>query len=155
MAKLLDKYQALKCALDTGAQTAKPNLEQIWRSQELLYRISVLETFQMFDRCAPTGTDIKILVTHYQMMDAFIQNLTQERRYGTATDEKNQKQRETAHSSLLRVIQDYRRRFGSFAPGSDTQYQMDIRNTIIAAISVWIEYRNTYVMINIKKEAAQ
>ena len=151
MANLLDKYLGI---LDAGIGNTKPSPEQIWRHQELWYRVSVLETFQMFDRSAPKSMDMKALVTHYQMMDAFTQNLTQERRFGTAADENIQKQRETVHGSLLRVIQDYRRRFGSFAPGSDTQYQADIHNTIITVITVWVEYRNTYVMVNTKKEAA-
>ena len=154
MAKLLDKYQTQKCALEAGMQTAKPGPEHIWQHQELLYRISVLETFQMFDQSAPKSMNMKSLVTHYQMMDAFIQNLSLERRSGTAADENIQKQRDTAHGSLLRVIQDYRRRFGSFSPITDIQYQNDIHNVIITVITVWIEYRNTFVLINTKREAA-
>ena len=154
MAKLLDKYQAQKCTIEAGKQNAKLGPEQIWQYQELLYRISVLETFQMFDQSAPKSVDMKSLVLHYQMIDAYIQNLTQERRSGTSADENTQKQRDTAHSSLLRVIQDYRRRFGSFAPSTGIQYQTDIHNVIISVITVWIEYRNTFIMLNTKKEAA-
>ena len=151
MAKLLDKYISL---LDVERQNTSPSPDQIWQNQELLYRISALETLQMFYRSAPKSADMKLLVVHYQMMDAFIQNLTLERRSMTSADENIQKQCETAHGSLLRVIKDYRRRFSSFAPSNDTQYQTDIQKVIIAVIAVWIEYRNTFVMINTKKEAA-
>jgi hypothetical protein len=147
MATLLEQYQSLKNGFDAGLSAAMPGPDQIWRHLEALYRIAALETFQTFSRTAPKSADMKLLGTHYQMVDAYIQNLTQERRCGNTADEDVQKQRDAAHGSLLRVIQDYRKRFSSFAPGNDTQYQADIRNAISAVVSVWLQYRNTYVAI--------
>jgi hypothetical protein len=147
MATLLEKYQSLKNGFDAGLPIARPGPEQIWQHQETLYRIAALETFYAFTRTAPKSADMKVLAAHYQMVDAYIQNLTQERRCGGTAGEDAQKQRDTAHGSLLRVVQDYRKRFGSFAPVNDTQYQADIRNAISAVVSVWIQYRNTFVVI--------
>jgi hypothetical protein len=155
MATILEKYQEHKNSFRTQPQIAMPGPEHIWRFQELVYRIGALETFQWFSVTAPESTDVHTLVTHYQMMDAYVQNLTQERRYGIPVDEDTQKQRDTAYDSLLRVILDYRRRFGSYAPAGDTQYPADIRHAIGAVIPAWIQYRNTYVLITLAKEAAQ
>jgi signal transduction protein with GAF and PtsI domain len=147
MSTLLEKYQAMKNGFDAGLSAAMPSPSQIWQHQEALYRIAALETFQSFVRTVPKSADMKVLLTHYQMVDAYIQNLTQERCGGNGVSEDIHKQRETAHASLEKVVQDYRRRFGSFAPGSDTQFQTDIRNVISAVVPVWIQYRNTYVAI--------
>jgi hypothetical protein len=147
MATLLEKYQTQKSVFDTTLSSAEPHPSQIWQHQELLYRIAALETFRVFAETAPKSTDMSVLVPHYRMVDAYIHHLTQERRYENSADEAFQKQRDTAHAGLLKVIMDYRKRFGSFAPGNDTQYQADIRNAIGTVISAWIQYRNTYVEI--------
>jgi hypothetical protein len=147
MATLLEKYQALKNGFDASLPSAQPHPSQIWQHQELLYRIAALDTFRIFVETAPKSVEMNVLVTHYRMVDAYIQHLTQERRCGNSADEAVRKQRDTAHGSLLKVVQDYRRRFGSFAPGNNTQYQADIRNAIGVVVSAWIQYRNTYVEI--------
>jgi hypothetical protein len=151
MATLLEKYQALKNGFDATLSSAEPQPSQIWQHQELLYRIAALDTFRIFAVTAPKSVDMNALVAHYRMVDAHIHHLTQERRYENSADDAVRKQRETAHGSLLKVVQDYRRRFGSFAPGNDMQYQADIRNAIGTVVSAWIQYRNTY--IEIQKEA--
>ena len=103
----------------------------------------------MFAKTAPQSVDAKILVSHYQMVDAFIQNIASERRYGINASEEVKKQRDTAHNNLHRVIQDYRTRFGSFTPGGDTGcYRKAISNIIQTILPVWIQYRQTYIEIS-------
>ena len=148
MPTILESYQAGKNSFDAGIQTAMPSPAQIWVQQETIYRIEVLETCLMFAKTAPQSVDAQTLVSHYQMVDAFIQNLTSERRYGTSAGEETKKQRETAYNNLLRVIQDYRARFGSFTPGGDTGcYRKTISNVIQTILPVWIQYRQTYIEI--------
>ena len=55
--------------------------------QEVLYRIEVLEACKMFSKTAPVTTEMKPLVTHYQMVDAYLQCLSRERRIGMPADE--------------------------------------------------------------------
>jgi len=149
MPTILESYQAGKNSFDTGIQTAAPSPAQIWVQQETIYRIEVLETCQMFAKTAPQSVDAQILVSHYQMVDAYIQNLTSERRYGTSANDEIKKQRETAYNNLLRVIQDYRARFGSFTPGGDTGcYRKTISKVIQTILPVWIQYRQTYIEIS-------
>ena len=151
MPTMLETYQAGKNSFDTSIQTAMPAPDQIWIQQETIYRIEVLETCQMFAKTAPQSVDVQVLSPHYQMVDAYIQNLTQERRYGMSAGEETKKQRETAYSNFLRVIQDYRARFGSFSPGGDTGcYRKTISKVIQTVLPVWIQYRQTY--IEIKRE---
>jgi len=152
MATLLETYLARKNIFDGAFQTAMPGLDQIWRQQETLYRLEVLETCQMFVKSAPNTTDTEILIPHYQMVDAYIQNIALERKYGVIPTEEVKKQRETASGNLSLIIQDYRKRFGSFAPGNDAgSYRKAIAGVIQTILPVWIQYRQTY--IEIKKEA--
>ena len=140
MATLLETYIDLKNSFDeeTGSN-------QIWEQQELLYRISVLETCQRFVKTAPHSADSKELLGHYQLLDAYLQNLTLERRFGARI---NEKQCNTAHGNLLQVIQDYRKRFSSFAPGNDANcYRNTIAGVIQTVLPVWIQYRQTYTEI--------
>ena len=153
MATMLETYHIQKSSFDSSIQTAMPGPEQIWRQQEVLYRIEVLETCQMFIKSAPNSLDVKLLVTHYQMVDAYVQNLALERRYGVNSGEETKKQRDTAYGSLNQVIESYRKGFGSFAPGNDAGcYKKTIASVIQTVLPVWILYRQTYT--EIKKEAA-
>lgn len=153
MATMLDNYKNLRQGLDVQMKDSPPS-NQVWQYQELLYRIEVLEACQMLQKVAPINADAKALITHYQMVDAYIQGLTSERRYGTASDENIQMQRNTSYQNLCRVIQDYRKRFASFAPSNPDQYRKEIGRAISTVLPAWIQYRNTYVTVN-KKEAAQ
>jgi len=151
MATILENYLGLKTTLDAGMQTAKPGPAQIWQYQELLYRIEVLQACQMFQKSAPESTDGKILCQHYQMMDAYIQNLLQERQNVAGKD---RQPTQTAYNSFFGVVSDYRKRFGSFAPGNDAgKYGKEIAAVVRAVLPAWIQYRETYVTI-ITKGAA-
>ena len=151
MPTMLEIYQAGKNSFDIGIQMAMPSPAQIWIQQETIYRIEVLETCQMFAKTAPQSVDGQILAPHYQMVDAYIQNLSQERRYGMSVGDETKKQRETAYNNFFRVIQDYRARFGSFTPGGEPGcYRKTITSVIQAILPVWVQYRQTY--IEIKRE---
>jgi hypothetical protein len=153
MATLLENYYDRSNKFDSGMLTAAPGPADIWRQQELLYRIEVLEACQLFAKTAPQSTETGDLVWHFQMMDAYIQNLTIERRFGAKADETLQNRRNTSLVNLLRVIQDYRKRLGSFSPGNDAGfYRKTITSVIQAVLPAWIQYRQTYIEIN--KEAA-
>ena len=153
MATMLECYQAQKINFDNGTRIAMPDPAQIWRQQELLYRIEVLEACQMFVKTAPNSADLNILVSHYQMVDAYIHNLTLERRYGMNSNDETKKQRDTAFNSLSLVIESYRKHFGSFTPDNDIGcYRKTITSVIQTVLPVWIQYRQTY--IEIKKETA-
>jgi len=153
MATLLDTYQACKAGFENEALGSAPGPAELLRRQEIMYRICVLDTCQMFVKAAPESVDVGILVQHYQIVDAYFHNLTLERKYGINPDGDIKKQRETAFNNLCLIIQDYRKRFGSFAPGNDPGcYRKTISGVIQTVLPVWIQYRQTY--LEIKKEAA-
>ena len=153
MATLIESYTTCKNSFTTGMQTAMPGPAQVWHQQEVLYRIGVLEACQMFMQTAPKSADAKNLHWHYQMLDAYFQGLTTERRYGLGSGDDVQKRRDAAQGNLLSVIADYRKRFGSFSPGNDDEcYRKTIKNVIQTVLPVWIQYRQTY--IELMKEAA-
>ena len=152
MATLLESYTTSKNSFDADIQAAIPKPMQVLHQQEVLYRISVLEGCQMFAKAAPRSVDVKCLLWHYQMLDAYFQNLTMERKYGLGTGEDVQKRRDAAQGNLLNVIADYRKRFSSFSPGNDEGcYKKTITSVIQTVLPAWIQYRQTYV--EIAKEA--
>ena len=153
MGTMLERYWAIKVDMDSGMQTAKPPPEQIWQYQELLYRIEVLQACRMFQKTAPESADVKVLTPHYQMLNAYIENLTLERRGCAANSGDMQAQRDTARGNLRRVVEDYRKRFGSFAPGNDAgRYGKEISSVIKAVLPAWIQYRQACTEIS--KEVA-
>lgn len=115
--------------------------------QELKYRIGVLETFQAFLKTAPITTDIRQLQFHYQLVKAYIGFLESERKFGSATDDEGKKKRSTAAETLARVAADHRKRFCSFRATTPDQYKKEIGNLIGTVLPVWVQYRNTYVLI--------
>ena len=154
MATMLENYLEQKNSLDVLMATQPLASNRVWQYQELLYRIEVLGVCQMFSKTAPQTMESKALVAHYQMVDAYIQSLSCERRYGESQDDDSQKRRNTAHNSLQSVIMDHRKRFASFAPDSDERYKSEILKAINTILPAWIGYRNTFVEITKIEEAA-
>ncbi len=145
---MLEKYQHTFAGLASGQPVP---LEQAWTYQELLYRMEVLQTCQMFCANAPVGSDMQSMLTHYQMVDGYLENLKNERRFGIPAPDDEQKQRDTAHQNLCRIVADYRKRFGSFSPVNPEQYKNEIGKTITTFLPAWLQTRNAYTKINTKE----
>lgn len=133
---------------------AKPPISpaDLWLYGEILYRIGVLETCQMYLRSAPITREVPCLQGHYMMLDAYVQNLARERRYGPNRGPDTQKERDAAQVNLERVIQDYRKRFTGFQPAEPEAYQKEIGRVITTLLPAWLQYRNTFVPLKNKKE---
>lgn len=82
MATWLSEYKNLKNEMEKQIGAGHVSLEQLMLYQELLYRIEVLYASQAFCQTAPVTTDVAVLSGHYQLVDAYIQCLTKERRLG-------------------------------------------------------------------------
>ena len=82
MATWLSEYKNLKNEMEKQIGAGHASLEQLMLYQELLYRIEVLYASQAFCQTAPVTTDVAVLSGHYQLVDAYIQCLTKERRLG-------------------------------------------------------------------------
>ena len=117
---MLSSALPLTCLLYTSQRMAQApiNAVDLWYYGEIVYRVGVLETCQMYLRSAPVSMNTPELLGHYQMMDAYVQSLALERRYGPDRGPDTQKEREAAQSNLGRVIQEdvYKRQRSGF-PG--------------------------------------
>ena len=84
------------------------------------------------------------------MMDAYVQSLALERRYGRTAS--GYTERAGSRSEYLgRVIQDYRKRFSAFSPTAAMAYKKKLTgyyNTAAGMAAVW----NTFVPIKKAKE---
>ena len=152
MATYLDEYRNRKLSFAPLLQAGKMTLGDTMVYQELLYRIQVLETCQMYLRSAPITREVPCLQGHYMMLDAYVQNLARERRYGPNRGPDTQKERDAAQVNLERVIQDYRKRFTGFQPAEPEAYQKEIGRVITTLLPAWLQYRNAFVPLKNKKE---
>jgi phosphohistidine phosphatase SixA len=148
---ILEKLRAQKAELETQAALTP---EQLWLFQELNYRMDVFECCQKFRSSAPQTIDTKALCQHYKLVNAYVQQLTEERQLGKAADETQQKHRAAALQNLQAVVADYRRRFQSYRPGAPEQYAADIGSALQTVLIAWTQHRNCYTEINTKENAS-
>ena len=106
MATVLENYYGYRQQLLQRMAQPPISPADLWLYGEILYRIGVLETCQMYLRSAPITREVPCLQGHYMMLDAYVQNLARERRYGPNRGPDTQKERDAAQVNLERVIQD-------------------------------------------------
>ena len=152
MATVLENYYGFRQQLLQRMSQQQITAGDLWLYGEILYRIGVLETCQMYLRSAPITNEMSFLVGHYQMLDAYVQNLARERRYGPNRGPDTQKERDAAQVNLERVIQDYRKRFSGFQPAEPDAYQKEIGRVITTLLPAWLQYRNTFVPLQKNKK---
>lgn len=152
MATVLENYYGFRQLLLQRMSQQQITAGDLWLYGEILYRIGVLETCQMYLRSAPITNEMSFLVGHYQMLDAYVQNLARERRYGPNRGPDTQKERDAAQVNLERVIQDYRKRFSGFQPAEPDAYQKEIGRVITMFLPAWLQYRNTFVPLQKNKK---
>jgi len=145
MATILDQYREKQNVIRSKAAENSLMLEELLTMQELNYRICVLETFQTFCKSAPITMDTKAMGYHFQLVNAYVNFVLNERRFGPKTDADGQKKRETALMSFERVVQDGKKRFSSFSAGTNEQYKKSISQYVNTILPVWMQYRNTYI----------
>lgn len=149
MATTLDQYREKQTVIRSQISENSLPPEDLVGMQELNYRICVLETFQAFCKSAPITMDTRVMGYHFQLVDAYVRFILTERRFGPKADLEGKKRQETALSSLESIVQDSRKRFSSFAAGTQEQYKSCISQYINTILPVWVQYRNTYVNINL------
>lgn len=145
MATILEQYKEAQNVIRSKAAENSLMLEDLLIMQELNYRICVLETFQTLCKAAPVTMDTNALGYHFQLVDAYVEFILHERRFGARTDAEGLKKRETALISFERIVQDGRKRFSSFLPKTNEQYQRSVSQYINTILPAWMQYRNAYI----------
>ena len=144
---LLEQYSAKLNEMNEKIRAGQLPPEEMLVYQELMYRIGTLNTCKALCASAPIGTETTKLCYHYQVVAMFIKMVSGERQVGSKTDEDGKKKRGAAKETIDRVMNDGVRRFSSFNPKTDDLYKKTVSEFINAYISVWIQYRNTYINI--------
>ncbi len=145
--KLIDQYLEKQKAVRAHIEAGELPPDQLFYFQELNYRICVLETMRDFCNSAPQTTELRILSTHYRVVDAYVRFILAERQFGCKTDEDGEKRRETAHTALEKVVFDCARKFSGYQVSSANQYKEQITTAINTIMPVWLEYRTTYIKL--------
>lgn len=145
MATTLEQYYQMRQQLDGRIAAGKIDTPKLLGYQELLYRISVLESCMNFIKTTPVSTDLKILGEHYKVVEAFFTSLTQERQFGLPADERLRNQRATALSNLQTVVNCFRKQFQSYNAQSAEVYRESITKMVNTILPAWLQYRYTYI----------
>ena len=145
--QLLEVYKNKQAELQEKIGAKGLKLDVLPVLQELNYRIFVFETIQAFCRTAPVTLEKKTLSYHFQLISASLRSLIGERKFGPQPDEELKQKRDTASSSLEKVISDGIERFKGFDPMEPIEYKNKVSKLVNAILNVWIQYRNTYVNV--------
>ena len=145
MATTLDMYYQNKQQLNAIIAEHKLTMDQLLGYQDLLYRISILESCMNFVKTAPVTADVSAMSYHYKIVDALFTCLLQERQFGIPADEKLKKQRATALGHLQTVSTSFRKQFQSFAPTTPEAYRDAISKMVNTVLPAWLQYRFTYI----------
>lgn len=151
MATILGMYSDMRNNIRKQINAGKAQVSDSLLIQELNYRIGVLETFQDLLASAPTTTDKQVIGLHYHIVTGNIKCLMDERRFGPKVNDEGLKRRETAFTSFDNVAKDGTRRFGSFTGDNAEWYRNEINNYIKTILPMWVQYRNTYINIEVSK----
>lgn len=145
MATTLEQYYQMKQQLTARIEDGTINVDQVLGYQELLYRISVLESCMNFAKTAPVTENITMMSYHYQVVEAFFGSLLQERLVGVPADETVRNQRTTALNNLRTVFESFQKQFKSFKPDVPEAYRGAIAKMINTILPAWLQYRFTYI----------
>ena len=150
MATVLEQYRLRQSAWNAQSAAGKLPVDTLLPMLELNYRVDVIDTFQIICKTAPVSNDGKTLAFHYQLVDAYIQLLLRERKFGSRADEAGMKRRQTAEESLLRVVRENRRQFSSFKVSTPDQYKGAVCKLVNTFLPIWLQYRETYIHIQLQ-----
>ena len=145
MATTLEQYNQMKQQLTAKIADGTMTVDQLLGYQELLYRISVLESCMNFVKTAPVTNDMKVMSYHYQVVEALFTCLVQERQFGIPADDVVRKQRATALENLQTVVNSFRKQFQSFKPAAPEAYHAAVTKMVNTILPAWLQYRFTYI----------
>lgn len=145
MATTLEQYNQMKQQLTAKIADGSMTVDQLLGYQELLYRISVLESCMNFVKTAPVTNDMKVMSYHYQVVEALFTCLVQERQFGIPADDVVKKQRATALENLQTVVNSFRKQFQSFKPAAPEAYRAAVTKMVNTILPAWLQYRFTYI----------
>ena len=145
MATTLEQYNQMQQQLTAKIADGSMTVDQLLGYQELLYRISVLESCMNFVKTAPVTNDMKVMSYHYQVVEALFTCLVQERQFGIPADDVVRKQRATALENLQTVVNSFRKQFQSFKPAAPEAYRAAVTKMVNTILPAWLQYRFTYI----------
>ena len=152
MAKILDIYKEKQIIVEQAVNQNMLPLSDLERVQELRYRIGVIEALRIYCKTAPVTDNIKIMLEHFNQVFNYLGDLSKEHLVKDSKDEVVMNARKTAKEALADSYTGMANVFGHFKATSQNSYQEQIIKIVNGFIPVWLQYRDTLILVKIAKE---
>ncbi len=152
MAKILDVYKEKQNIVEQAVNQNMLPLSDLERVQELRYRIGVIEALRIYCKTAPVTDNVKTMVEHFTQVFNYLRGLQNEHAVQESTDEAVINTRKTAKAALADAYNGIANTMSSFKMTSNEYYKETVIKMINGFIPVWLQYRDTLVLIKVSKE---
>ncbi len=152
MAKILDIYKEKQNIVEQAINQNMLPLGDLERAQELRYRIGVIEALRIYCKTAPVTDNIKTMVEHFTQVFNYLSGLQKEHLVQDSNDEAVNNTRNTAKAALADAYNGIANTMSSFKMTSNEYYKETVIKMINGFIPVWLQYRDTLILIKIPKE---
>lgn len=152
MAKILDVYKEKQNIVEQAVNQNMLPLSDLERVQELRYRIGVIEALRIYCKTAPVTDNVKTMVEHFTQVFNYLRGLQNEHAVQESTDEAVINTRKTAKAALADAYNGIANTMSSFKMTSNEYYKETVIKMINGFIPVWLQYRDTLILIKVPKE---
>lgn len=152
MAKILDIYKEKQNIVEQAVNQNMLPLSDLERVQELRYRIGVIEALRIYCKTAPVTDNVKTMVEHFTQVFNYLRGLQNEHTVHESTDEAVTNTRNTAKAALADAYNGIANTMSSFKMTSNEYYKETVIKMINGFIPVWLQYRDTLILIKVPKE---
>lgn len=152
MAKILDIYKEKQNIVEQAVNQNMLPLSDLERVQELRYRIGVIEALRIYCKTAPVTDNVKTMVEHFTQVFNYLRGLQNEHTVQESTDEAVTNTRNTAKAALADAYNGIANTMSSFKMTSNEYYKETVIKMINGFIPVWLQYRDTLILIKVPKE---
>lgn len=152
MAKILDIYKEKQNVVEQAINQNILPLSDLERVQELRYRIGVIEALRIYCKMAPITDNIEMMLKHFNQVFDYLGALAKEHLVKDSKDESINNARKTAKLALSDTYTGMANVFGHFKATSQNSYKEQIIKVINGFIPVWLQYRDTLILIKIPAE---
>lgn len=141
-------YSQLRHEINNKLENGTLEADSIIVSQELHYRLSVIQSFREYVMSAPVSSDVAAMTTHYRMVLGFLKCLPNERLYGKDIDKPGITECQKNLEDFYLQTKEF---FMSFRPSSDEAYAVNLDSALSVYLCLFRGLRESITKIETKE----